>query len=64
MNDRFQVFKSKNFNGMYAVFDNEEKSIVATADSFREANQIKKDVEIMLFQNQAVDEAMTNLFGK
>ena len=38
MNDRFQVFKSKNFDGLYAIFDNEEKTVIATADSLREAN--------------------------
>ena len=61
MPDRFQILKSKQFDGMYAIIDSEEQTMVATADCIREAKQIKHDIERMVFQDRAVDEAMKNL---
>ncbi len=60
---RFNILKHKNFMGLYAIFDNEEQSIVATADTVREAKQVIKDIERMIYQDKAVDEAMEKLFG-
>lgn len=60
---RFNILKHKNFQGLYAIFDNEEQAIVATADTVREAKQVITDIEKMICQDQAVDEAMQRLFG-
>lgn len=63
MTDRFQILKSKQLDGIYAVLDTHviPAMIIATADSVREAKYIKEDVERMIKEDEAVDRAMIEI---
>lgn len=59
--DRFQILKASTLDGLYAIFDNENQSIVATADTLREAQQVIKDINQLLDQDRMVDEALKRI---
>lgn len=59
--DRFQILKASTLDGLYAIFDSENQSIVATADTLREAQQVIKDINQLLDQDRIVDEALKRI---
>lgn len=59
--DRFQILKASTLDGLYAIFDSENQSIVATADALREAQQVIKDINQLLNQDRIVDEALKRI---
>ena len=61
--ERFNILKHKNFQGLYAIFDNEAQSIAATADTLKEAKAVVEELNLLIRREQIVDEAMTKLFG-
>lgn len=60
---RFNILKHKNFLGLYAIFDNEQQAVVATADTMREAQNLVIEMNQLILQDQIIDEAMNKLFG-
>ena len=59
--DRLQILKAKHLDGLYAILDSHTQTILATADTIREATQTKKDIERMWLEDQILSEAMKKI---